>query len=229
MYHILLVEDDAQIREVIEDYFTSRSNGEFQIHIAEDGLRGLEAVYEREYNLCMLDVMLPGADGFEICRTIRRKSIVPIIFLTARSQEEDILYGYHLGCDDYLVKPFSLAELYAKTQALLRRAKGMVVSVDMVCGEIALNPANFTVKVRGEAVELPPKQYALLKYLMENKNHVIERELLLTRIWGYDYEGNERVLDNHIKKLRKALGTAGSQIKTVITRGYKIMEESGRM
>lgn len=105
----------------------------------------------------------------------------------------------------------------------------MVVSVDMVCGEIALNPANFTVKVRGEAVELPPKQYALLKYLMENKNHVIERELLLTRIWGYDYEGNERVLDNHIKKLRKALGTAGSQIKTVITRGYKIMEESGRM
>ena len=185
-------------------------------------------MYEREYDLCMLDVMLPGADGFEICRTIRRKSIVPIIFLTARSQE-DILYGYHLGCDDYLVKPFSLAELYAKTQALLRRAKGMVVSVDMVCGEIALNPANFTVKVRGEAVELPPKQYALLKYLMENKNHVIERELLLTRIWGYDYEGNERVLDNHIKKLRKALGTAGSQIKTVITRGYKIMEESGRM
>ena len=228
MIHILLVEDDAQIREVIEDYFASKSKGEIQIYSAVDGNHGLEAVYEREYDLCMLDVMLPGTDGFEICRTIRRKSIVPIIFLTARNQEEDILHGYHLGCDDYLVKPFSLAELYAKAQALLKRAKGMVVSADMVCGTIALNPANGTVRVRGEEVELPPKEYAILKYLMENVNRVIERELLLTRIWGYDYEGSDRVVDNHIKKLRKALGSAGSQIKTVITRGYKLSDESGR-
>lgn len=228
MVHILLVEDDAQIREVIEDYFAAKSNGEIQIHTAADGYAGLEAVYEREFDLCMLDVMLPGTSGFEICRTIRQKSIVPIIFLTARNQEEDVLYGYHLGCDDYLVKPFSLAELYAKTLALLKRAKGMVVSADMVCGDITLNPANFTVKVCGETVELPPKQYAILKYLMENKNHVIDRELLLTRIWGYDYEGNERVVDNHIKKLRKALGSAGSQVKTVITKGYKITDEKGR-
>lgn len=228
MFHVLLVEDDAQIREVIEDYFTSKSNGEIQIYTAADGLKGLDVVYEQEFDLCMLDVMLPGADGFEICRTIRQKSIVPIIFLTARNQEEDVLYGYQLGCDDYLVKPFSLAELYAKTLALLKRAKGMVVSPDMVCGEITLNPANFTVKVCGEPVDLPPKEYAILKYLMENKNHVLERELLLTRIWGYDYEGNDRVLDNHIKKLRKALGTAGSQIKTVITKGYKITDERGK-
>ena len=225
VFTILLVEDDAQIREVIEDYFASKSNGEIKVHSAADGDEGLEAVYEREYDLCMLDVMLPGADGFEICRTLRQKSIVPIIFLTARGREEDVLYGYHLGCDDYLVKPFSLAELYAKTQALLRRAKGMVASKDMVCGDIALNPADFTVKVCGEAVELAPKQYALLKYLMENKNRVLQRELLLSRIWGYDFEGNERVLDNHIKKLRKALGPAGSQIKTVIAQGYKISEE----
>lgn len=228
MFHILLVEDDAQIREVIEDFFASKSNGEIQIHAAEDGLKGLEAVYEREFDLCMLDVMLPGTSGFEICRTIRQKSIVPIIFLTARNQEEDVLYGYHLGCDDYLVKPFSLAELYAKTLALVKRAKGMVLSADMVCGGIALNPMSFMVKVDGEAVELPPKQYAILKYLMENPNQVIERELLLTRIWGYDYEGNERVVDNHIKKLRKALGNAGGQIKTVITKGYKITAERGR-
>lgn len=225
MFHILLVEDDAQIREVIEDYFASKSNGEIQIHTAADGASGLEAVYEREFDLCMLDVMLPGTSGFEICRSIRQKSIVPIVFLTARGQEEDVLYGYHLGCDDYLVKPFSLAELYAKTLALLKRAKGMVVSAEMICGAIALNPANFTVKVCGEEVDLPPKQYAILKYLMENKNRVIERELLLTRIWGYEYEGNERVVDNHIKKLRKALGSAGSQIKTVITKGYKISDE----
>lgn len=225
MYHILLVEDDAQIREVIEDFFASKSNGEIQIYTAEDGLKGLEAVYEHEFDLCMLDVMLPGTDGFEICRTIRQKSIVPIIFLTARNQEEDVLYGYHLGCDDYLVKPFSLAQLYAKTQALLKRAKGMVVSADMVCGEVSLNPATFTVKVGGEEVNLPPRQYAVLRYLMENKNHVIEREQLIIRIWGYDYEGNERVVDNHIKKLRKNLGNAGGRIKTVITRGYKIVDE----
>lgn len=223
-YHILLVEDDAQIREVIEDYFTAKSEGEIQLHIAKDGQEGLTAVYEQEFDLCLLDVMLPGVNGFEICRSLRQSSIVPIIFLTARGREEDVLYGYHLGCDDYIVKPFSLAELYAKVQALIKRAKGMVACAEMVCGDIVLNPARFTVTVCGETLELPPKQYALLKYLMENKDRVVERELLLTRIWGYDYEGNERVVDNHIKKLRKALGAAGTQIKTVVTKGYKITD-----
>ena len=223
-YHILLVEDDAQIREVIEDYFTAKSEGEIQLHIAKDGQEGLAAVYEKEFDLCMLDVMLPGASGFEICRKLRQSSIVPIIFLTARGREEDVLYGYHLGCDDYIVKPFSLAELYAKVQALIKRAKGMVAGAEMVCGDITLNPVSFTVTVGGETLELPPKQYAVLKYLMENKNRVVEREWLLTRIWGYDYEGNERVVDNHVKKLRKALGTAGTQIRTVVTKGYKIAE-----
>lgn len=221
-YHILLVEDDAQIREVIEDFFTAKSEGEVQLHIAKDGEEGLEAVYEKEFDLCLLDIMLPGTSGFEICRAIRQSSIVPIIFITARGREEDILYGYDLGCDDYIVKPFLLAELYAKVQALIKRAKGMVASAEMICGDIVLNPARFTVTVCGELLELPPKQYALLKYLMENKDRVVERELLLTRIWGYDYEGNERVVDNHIKKLRKALGTAGTQIKTVMKKGYKI-------
>lgn len=221
-YDILLVEDDFQIQEVIVDYFTDKSNGEMRIHTADDGQKGLEMTYERDYDLCMLDVMLPGADGFEICRSIRRRSIVPIIFLTARNQEEDILYGYQTGCDDYLVKPFSLAELYAKTLALLKRAKGLVASSELVCGEIRLNPTTFSVSVSCETVELPPKQYALLKYLMENPDRVLDREQLLIHIWGYDYEGNERLVDNHIKKLRQALGASGSQIKTVITRGYKI-------
>ncbi len=223
-YHILLVEDDAQIREVIEDYFTAKSEGEIQLHIAKDGQEGLTAVYEQEFDLCLLDVMLPGINGFEICRSLRQSSIVPIIFLTARGREEDVLYGYHLGCDNYIVKPFSLAELYAKVQALIKRAKGMVTCAEMVCGDIMLDPARLTVTVHGETLELPPKQYALLKYLMENKDRVVERELLLTRIWGYDYEGNERVVDNHIKKLRKALGAAGTQIKTVVTKGYKITD-----
>ena len=223
-YHILLVEDDAQIREVIEDFFCAKSQREMQLHIAKDGTEGLAAVYEREYDLCLLDIMLPGADGFEICRNIRENSIVPIIFLTARGREEDVLFGYHLGCDDYMVKPFSLAELYAKCQALIKRSKGMVASTEMVCGKITLNPVRFTVKVADVPVDLPPKQYALLKYLMENKDRVLERELLLTRIWGYDYEGGERVVDNHIKKLRKALGEAGEQIKTVLKKGYKITD-----
>ena len=223
-YHILLVEDDAQIREVIEDFFAAKGQGEMQLHIAKDGMEGLAAVYEREYDLCLLDIMLPGADGFEICRSIRENSIVPIIFLTARGCEADVLYGYHLGCDDYMVKPFLLAELYAKCQALIKRAKGMVATAEIVCGEIQLDPVRFTVKVGGQPVDLPPKQYALLKYLLENKDRVLERELLLTRIWGYDYEGGERVVDNHIKKLRKSLGSAGTQIKTVMKKGYKITD-----
>lgn len=223
-YKILLVEDDSQIREVIEDYFTEKGNGELLLYIARTGEEALNAVYEKEFDLCMLDVMLPGVNGFEICRTIRTRSIVPIIFITARSGEEDILYGYRLGCDDYIVKPFSLATLYAKVMALLKRSKGLIASPELVCGNITLSPTHFTVRVGGDLVNLPPKQFALLKFLMENKGIVLERELLLTRIWGYDYEGNERVVDNHIKKLRKALKEAGGQIKTVITKGYKIVE-----
>lgn len=223
-YHILLVEDDAQIREVIRDFFHAKGQGEMQLHIAKDGAEGLAAVYEQEYDLCLLDIMLPGADGFEICRTIRENSIVPIVFLTARGGEEDILFGYHLGCDDYMVKPFSLAELYVKCRALIRRSKGLVACPEMVCGKISLNPVRFTVRVGDVQADLPPKQYALLKYLMENKDRVLDRELLLSRIWGYDYEGGERVVDNHIKKLRKALGSAGTQIKTVMKKGYKITD-----
>ena len=224
MYKILLVEDDWQIREVIEDFFSAKSQGQIELHIAKDGDEGMQAVYENEYDLCMLDVMLPGVSGFEICRAIRGSSIVPIIFLTARNQEEDKLYGYDLGCDDYIVKPFSLAELYAKVQALLKRAKGMVVSPELKCGNIVLSPTKLIVLVGSTNIDLPPKEFALLKYLMENKNMVISREALLRRIWGYDYEGNDRVVDNHIKKLRKALGEAGGQIKTVITKGYKITD-----
>lgn len=225
-YHILLVEDDPRIRELIEDYFSEKSGGQIRISAATDGDSAMEMIYEQEYDLVFLDVMLPGTDGFTICREIRRESICPIIFLTARGREEDILYGYDLGCDDYVVKPFSLAELYAKAGALLKRAKGLVGTEELLCGDIALNPATFQVTVKGENVELPPKEYAILKYLIERKGRVVKREELLLRLWGYEYEGNERTIDNHIKKLRKRLGGAGSQIKTVITKGYKLEEGS---
>ena len=221
-YHILLVEDDAQIREIIEDYFSDKGAGTFILQTAKDGDEGMEKIYEQEYDLVILDIMLPGTDGFTICREIRQNSICPIIFLTARGREEDILYGYNLGCDDYVVKPFSLAELFAKVNAVIKRAKGMVGVTMLSCGEISLNPVTFEVTAGGQKIELPPKEYGILKCLMEQKGRVVEREILLTKLWGYDYEGNERVVDNHVKKLRKALGSAGGQIKTVITRGYKM-------
>ncbi|MCM1180612.1 MAG: response regulator transcription factor [Clostridium sp.] len=224
VYQILLVEDDRQIQEILSDYFLEKGDGKIELTVAKNGEDGLERFYEMEYDLVLLDVMMPGMDGFELCRQMRQQSIVPIIFLTARGMEEDILYGYDLGCDDYMVKPFSLAELYAKVNALLKRAKGLVGENEMVCGSISLNPVTLCVQADGKRLELPPKQYALLKYLMEHKGMVVERETLLTRIWGYDYEGSDRVVDNHIKKLRKALGRAGSQIKTIIKKGYRMDE-----
>ena len=222
-YRILLVEDDEQIREIITDYFGAKDSI-MKIETAEDGDKGRELISMNEYDLIMLDVMLPGTDGFSLCRYIRSQSSVPVLFITARGREDDKLYGYDLGCDDYIVKPFSLAELYAKTNALLKRSKGMVVSKVMTCGNITLDPVKMTVTVDGRLTELPPKEYAILKYLMEHKGWVVDRDTLLTKVWGYDYFGGDRVVDNHIKKLRKAIGPAGDQIKTVISKGYKLTD-----
>ncbi|MCM1495318.1 MAG: response regulator transcription factor [Bacteroides sp.] len=223
---ILLVEDDAQIREVITDYFLAKGAGRILLDCAEDGIEGGILAKRQDYDLVLLDIMLPGMDGFSLCRSIRQHSIVPIIFLTARGQEEDRLYGYSLGCDDYVVKPFSIAELFAKTQALLNRSKGMLRPAVLRAGSIELNPVTFQVMVEADgesrAVELAPKEYALLRYFMENKGIVLSRDMLLNRVWGYDYMGNDRIVDNHVKKLRKALGTAGTQIKTVVTQGYRL-------
>lgn len=221
-YTALLVEDDAQIREIISDYFSEKED--IRLFTAPDGDTGLDMIRKNEYDVIMLDIMLPGADGFSICREIRRKSIVPVLFLTARGSEEDIMHGYALGCDDYIVKPFSLAALYGKLMALIRRDKGITASNTIVCGNITLDPVTFTVTADGSEITLAPKEYALLKYLLEHVNWVIDRDTLLNRIWGADYFGSDRVVDNHIKKLRKALGSAGSQIKTVIGGGYKITE-----
>lgn len=223
-YKILLVEDDPELREIITDYFGEKSAGAFNIDCAETGNDGQQKCMENEYDLVLLDVMLPEVNGFTICKELRKNSDVPIIFITARHSEEDRLYGYNLGCDDYISKPFSLAELYAKVTALIKRTKGMVRSEIMIAGRIKLNPYRYTVFVNDEEVILTPKEYAVLKILMENRGTVVSRESLLTRVWGYDFEGNERVVDNHVKKLRKSLGDAAHQIKTVIKIGYKLEE-----
>lgn len=223
-FNMLIVEDDSQIREVIEDYFTDKSEGAVSIVSAANGNDALDLIAEKEFDLILLDIMLPDIDGFSICRQIRKNSIVPILFITARTRAEDVLYGYEIGCDDYITKPFSLAELYAKTMAVLKRAKGMVIEKELVCGGIRMNLVTFEVTADGKKIELAPKEFALLKYLIEHKNWVADRQTLLNSVWGYDYFGSDRAVDTHIKKLRKALGKCGEQIKTVVKSGYKLTD-----
>ncbi len=223
-YRMLCVEDDSQIREIIEDYFTSKTDNDFEVFSAENGIVAEKMLSENEYDLILLDVMLPYLDGFSLCRMIRRKSDVPVIFLTARTLEEDVLLGFETGCDDYITKPFSLAKLYAKCIALLNRAKGTVIDETITIGKIRINPNSMEVTVNGTNVDLANKEFELLKYLADHKNWVVSRDSILNAIWGYEYEGGDRVVDNHIKKLRKSLGSAGEQIKTVISKGYKLSE-----
>ena len=224
-YRMLCVEDDSQIREIIEDYFTSKTDNDFEVFSAENGIVAEKMLSENEYDLILLDVMLPYLDGFSLCRMIRKKSDVPVIFLTARTLEEDVLLGFETGCDDYITKPFSLAKLYAKCIALLNRAKGTVIDETITIGKIRINPNSMEVTVGGTKVDLANKEYELLKYLADHKNWVVSRDSILNAIWGYEYEGGDRVVDNHIKKLRKSLGSAGEQIKTVISKGYKLSEQ----
>ncbi|MBQ3601033.1 MAG: response regulator transcription factor [Lachnospiraceae bacterium] len=225
MYQILLVEDDPQIREVIEDYFSEKGKHFLQLHLARDGYEGLHQIQQSKFDLVLLDIMMPGLDGFALCREIRQKSMIPIVFLTAKNREEDLLYGYQIGCDDYIVKPFSIAALYAKVEALLKRSNGLMGANLLQVGNIRLMPATYEVTVEGTPVLLPPKEYALLKFFMEHKGQVLSRDMILDCIWGYSYTGTDRVVDNHIKKLRKALGKSGALIKTVITRGYRMEEK----
>ena len=216
MYRFLMIEDDIQICEVVQDFFARESKGTIQVETAQDGEQGLEKFYENEFDLVLLDIMLPGMNGLELCRYMRRRSVVPIIFLTAQ--------GYATGCDDYMVKPFSLSVLYAKCLAIIKRAKGTIREDELVCDTIRMNVLKYRVTVDGKEVDLSPKEFALLRMLLENKGTLLLRERLLIGIWGYDYEGTDRCVDNHVRKLRKHLGNAGRCIKTVVGKGYKIEE-----
>ena len=219
-YRILIAEDEPKLRAVLCDFFISRGDTPVA---ASDGLMALELAESTEFDGVLLDIMMPRLDGLAVCRSLRKKSDVPIIFLTALSDEEDKLYGYELGADDYVTKPFTMTVLYAKMAALINRSRGNILSGDrLVAGEIVVILSSQQVKVSGKKVELTPKEYALLVCLMQNRNIVMSREQLLVKCWGYDYEGESRAVDTHIKRLREKLGDAAACIKTIIKAGYKL-------
>ena len=222
MYRILLVEDDKNIVEMLCDYFDGKSGGTIKIDTACDGIVGIDKAYETPYDLLLLDVMLPHFDGFEICKEVRRYSDVPILFITARCGQEDILNGYALGCDDYIVKPFSLPVFYNKVLALIKRSKGLVRSSVLSAGNLSLNSNKGIVVSDGEEISLTAKEYQILKTLLENKGKVVSRQTLIDNAWDYEECSNERSLDTHMKNLRKALGANSKLIKTVVGRGYRI-------
>lgn len=220
-YRIMVAEDEPKLREVVCDYLLSR--GDVPVP-AGDGLEALALAEEDgNFDAVVLDVMMPGLDGFAVCRALRQRSAVPILFLTALSDEEDKLWGYELGADDYITKPFSLSLLYAKVTALIRRDRGGVLTGDTLrCGDLEVSLSSRRVRAGGRELSLTPKEYALLTCLMRNRNMVMSREQLLVKCWGYDYEGESRAVDTHIRRLREKLGPYGTCIKTVIKAGYKL-------
>lgn len=217
-YRIMIAEDEPRLREVLCDYFLSKGDHPIE---AADGAQALELAAQQEFDAVLLDIMMPELDGFSVCRALRQTSSVPILFLTALSDEDDKLYGYELGADDYVTKPFTLSVLYAKTTALIRRSRGNLLSADhMEAGGITLELSSRKVRIGKQEVPLTPKEYALLLCLMRNKNVVMSREQLLVKCWGYDYEGEARAVDTHIRRLRDKLGDHAGCIKTVIKAGY---------
>jgi len=221
-YKILIVEDEAKLREVLSDYF--RSKNDIPI-TASNGSEALELIDEHDFDAVLLDIMMPELDGFSVCRTLRKKSDVPIVFLTALSDEDDKLYGYELGADDYMTKPFTMSVLHAKIMALIKRHHGnILVGNTLSAGGITLDLLSHTVYADKKELSMTPKEYSLLLCLMRNKNVIMSREQLLVKCWGYDYDGESRAVDTHIKRLREKLGDHADCIKTVIKAGYKLEE-----
>ena len=190
---------------------------------AEDGIEAVMALKNHAVDLAILDIMMPHLDGFSVCRIAREMNYVPILFLTAKSDENDKLKGYEYGADDYMTKPFSPKILLAKVNALLRRA-GNIPQDALQAGTLILYPSSRQVTVNGMEAELTHKEFEMLRLFMQNKNQVFSREQLLNRVWGYDYEGNTRTVDTHIKTLRQKLGSEGHHIVTLIRSGYKFEE-----
>lgn len=219
---VLIVEDDHIMREVMGCAFKDKGYGVFQ---AADGEEALEVFheYEKEIDLIILDVMMPKVDGWSVCRRIRENSNVAIIMVTSRQDDSDKLLGYELGVDEYETKPINTKVLIAKSERLLERiTSGSIGKKDLIeKNGITINREAYTVKVDGIEIELAPKEYELLLYLIENQGRVLSREKILDTIWGYDYFGDDRVVDTHIKKVRKKIGNKSQYIQTVVRAGYK--------
>lgn len=213
---ILLAEDDRRLQTIISDYFKAKGQS---VICADDGQQALALFGEGEYDAVLLDVMMPRLDGFAAGQALRRQSQVPIVYLTARVQEEDQLQGFALGADDYITKPFSLPVLYAKVEALVRRASGQTEG-GLTAGRVTVDTLKRQAFVDGQPIALTPKMYDLLLCLLRQKGRIFSREQLLDGIWGLDHDGSDRVVDNHIKKLRKALGPCAGYIRTVTGVGY---------
>lgn len=219
MYRILIAEDEKTLRDILTMFF--RKN-DFEIDAVENGNDACAYADCTHYDIVILDIMMPGKDGLEVCRHIRGKYDVPIIFLTALGGESDIVTGYEIGADEYITKPFSTKVLLAKVNALINRYHGLVMKDGKITAdEITIEPARRYVTVNGREAVLAPKEYDLLLYFLDHKGIILTRDQILNSVWGMDFEGYDRTVDTHIKKLRKALGSAGGHIETVIKAGYK--------
>lgn len=221
MNRLLVVDDEAKIREVIREY--SEFNG-FEVTEAEDGMTAVGLVKLNDYDIIIMDVMMPKLDGFSACKEIKKIKDIPVIMLSARGEEYDKLFGFELGIDDYMVKPFSPKELMARVNAVLARnkAKGTAENKQVLeFGGLVIDIQGRSVTVDGEKIELTPKEYDLLFFLVENKNIALSRDKLLQDIWGYDFFGDDRTIDTHIKNLRNNLGPYRDYIVTLRGVGYK--------
>lgn len=216
---ILVVDDESRMRKLVRDFLEREG---FEVLEAADGVDAMDKFYEnKEIALVILDVMMPRMDGWQVCREIRQSSDVPIIMLTARSEERDELQGFELGVDEYISKPFSPKILVARVSAILRRAHGVSAEESLNAGGIEINKAAHIVNIDGKTVELSYKEFELLTYFMENQGIALSREKILNNVWNYDYFGDARTIDTHVKKLRNKMGDKGEYIKTVWGMGYK--------
>ena len=219
---ILVVDDKERMRKLIGDFLKVRG---YEVTEAGDGEEAVEKFFaDKSISLILLDVMMPKMNGWDVLKTIRKVSKVPIIMLTARGEEQDELQGFKLGVDEYISKPFSPKILTARVEAILRRAH--VSDGDIViCGGVELDRSAHTVRANGEPVDLSFKEFELLDYFIANKNIALSRENILNNVWDFDYFGDSRTIDTHVKKLRAKLGECGNQIKTIWGMGYKFEEE----
>ena len=219
MYHILVADDEARIRELITKYAVFEGH---RVTEAKDGMEAVKLCRDNAFDLIIIDVMMPELDGFSACREIRKTSSVPILMLSARGEEYDRIHGFELGVDDYVVKPFSPKELMMRVDAIMKRThKGETETERFVYETLDINFTAHTVEIAGERVPLSPKECELLFYFVRNRNIALTREKLITEVWGYDFYGDDRTLDTHIKLLRKSLGEYSRLIVTVRGVGYR--------